>query len=456
MHKKSFRLFLLLIILTSVLVVINLPGGVKIKQKIGPWNIDRELRAPEININTPNFKFQKTFDIKYGLDISGGTQVTLEADMTGIEQSKRAEALQSSKEIIDRRVNFFGVSEPVVQTAVSGNSYRINVELPGVTNVDTAIQTIGQTAKLEFREFTDESIATQAANPFELLQATKPVGLDGTDLKRAMLSYSQTTGEPEVALEFTPEGAKKFADITERLTGKQLPVFLDFYILMAPTVSGRISGGQAVITGGFTQEQAKILALQLSAGALPVPIHVVGKQVVGASLGQAAIDMSIKAGIVGLGIVAIFMIAQYGWLGAISLLGLVLYGLISFAFIRIIPITLTLPGMAGMILSIGMAVDSNILIFERFKEEVRRGTNKTIAIETAFGKAWDSIRDANITTILTSLILYNPLNWQFLPSSGLVRGFAATLLLGVVTSLFTGIVVTRTFIRVLYKRWLKD
>ena len=157
----------------------------------------------------------------------------------------------------------------------------------------------------------------------------------------------------------------------------------------------------------------------------------VGKQVVGASLGQAAIDQSIKAGIVGLGIVAIFMIAQYGWLGAISLLGLVLYGLISFAFIRIIPITLTLPGIAGMILSIGMAVDSNILIFERFKEEVRRGTNKAIAIETAFGKAWDSIRYANITTVLTSLILYNPLNWQFLPISGLFRGFPPTLLLGV-------------------------
>ena len=195
-------------------------------------------------------------------------------------------------------------------------------------------------------------------------------------------------------------------------------------------MSTAITDGRAVITGRFSVEQAKNLSLQLAAGALPVPVSVVEKRTIGASLGAASVAKSIRAGLIGLTIVAIFMIAQYGRLGLLADLALIVYGLVTFALFRIIPVTLTLPGIAGFILSIGMAVDSNILIFERYKEERRRGKPSGIAMEQAFGRAWDSIRDANVTTILTAIILYNPGNWQFLPMSGMVRGFALTLFLG--------------------------
>jgi len=280
---------------------------------------------------------------------------------------------------------------------------------------------------------------------------TKPVGLTGKDLKRATVTFDTTTGSPEVGLQFTSEGGKKFGDVTRRLVGKPLGIFLDDAPITIPVVKQEIIDGQAVINGTFTQDEAKNLALQLNAGALPVPVSVVEKSTVGATLGQTSVEKSVYAGSVGLVIVAIFMIAQYGWLGLLADMALVVYGLLTFAIFRSIPITLTLPGIAGFILSIGMAVDSNILIFERFKEEKRAGRPWKVAMELGFGKAWDSIRDANFTTLITCAILYNPGNWEFLPSSGMVRGFAVTLFIGVLASLFTGIIVTRTFVRVLYK-----
>jgi len=216
-------------------------------------------------------------------------------------------------------------------------------------------------------------------------------------------------------------------------------------------VQTAITDGRGVISGRFTREGAKTLALQLNAGALPVSVRIVERRTIGATLGAASVTKSIQAGMVGLALVAVFMILQYGWLGVIADFALLLYGLLSLAIFRFIPVTLTMPGIAGFILSIGMAVDSNILIFERYREEKREGKPWQIAIEVAFGRAWDSIRDANFTTIITCLVLFNPGNWQFLPTSGLVRGFAVTLFLGVIVSLFTGIVVTRTFIRVLYR-----
>ena len=348
-------------------------------------------------------------------------------------------------------MNFFGVSEPLVQHVKSGEAYRVIVELPGVTDVEQALSLIGQTAKLEFRELTENQESTQAAFLFPTLENTKPVGLTGKDLKKAALSFNSNNGEPEVAIEFTADGGKKFAEVTKRLIGKPLAIFLDDTALMWPTVKSEITDGSGVISGGFTSDQAKRLALQLNAGALPVPVAVVEKRIVGATLGGISVSKSVQAGLIGLSIVALFMILKYGWLGLYADFALLVYGLLTLAMYRIIPITLTLPGIAGFILSIGMAVDANILIFERFKEELRKGKPWQIAMELGFGKAWDSIRDANFTTIITSLILFNPGNWNFLPSSGLVRGFAATLFLGVIISLFTGIIVTRTFIRVLYK-----
>ncbi len=451
MWKNPRRVFFILVILTVLLVVVDLPENYRIKVGIKNTSIERVINPPVLAFNVLGIRFRKELKTHLGLDLSGGTHLVLEADMKDIAAADRTSALESSRQVIERRINFFGVSEPIVQSAISRDSYRIIVEMPGVTDVEKAVATIGQTARLEFREFTDPTIATVGAVIFPTLTNTASVDISGSDLRRAAVAFSSQTGEPEVALEFNGDGAKKFADVTTRLVGKPLAIFLDDMPITWPRVNTAITDGQAVITGGFTAEEARRLALQLNAGALPVPVAVVEKRIVGATLGAQSVAKSVAAGFVGLAIVAVFMAALYGQLGILAVLALVLYGLLTFAIFRWIPITLTLPGVAGFLLSIGMAVDSNILIFERYKEERRRGKPWRVAMELGFGKAWDSIRDANVTTLLTCLILFNPGNWSFLPSSGMVRGFAVTLFIGVLVSLFTGIVVTRTFIRVLYK-----
>lgn len=424
--SRPRRVFFVLLILTLILAIIDSGQNIHI------------------------FGWGKELKTHLGLDLSGGTQVTLEADMRDIAPGDRSSALDSAKEVIERRVNLFGVSEPVVQSVRSEEHFRILVELPGITDVEKATALIGQTARLEFREFTGLTESTEGSM-LVTLENTKSVGISGSDLRKARVDFSPETGEPVVGIEFTPQGSIKFADVTTRLVGKALAIFLDDVPLTAPTVQTPITEGSGVITGRFSRDEARLLALQLNAGALPVPVAVIEKRTIGATLGAQSVAKSIRAGAVGLVIVALFMIVQYGWLGVIADSALILYGLLTFAIFRWIPITLTLPGIAGFILSIGMAVDSNILIFERYREEKRKGKPWHIAIEVAFGKAWDSIRDANFTTIITCLILFNPGNWQFLPTSGLVRGFAVTLLIGVLASLFTGIVVTRTLIRVLYR-----
>jgi len=447
MFKNPRRVLALLFLLTVLLIIVDLPENYRLNVTLFGRTVDRIINPPTIRL----FGWIKPIKTSLGLDLAGGSHVVLEADMRDIKPADRVTALESAKEVIDRRVNFFGVSEPVVQTAVTENSYRIIVELPGVNDVGRAISLIGQTALLDFREFTNPDEATTGAYTIPSLTNTKSVGLTGKDLSRASLTFSQQTGSPEVALEFTSDGAKKFGDATTRLIGKQLAIFLDAVPLTAPVVQSAITDGRAVITGSFTRDNAKILALQLNAGALPVPVRPVEERTVEATLGAESVAKSVLAGAIGLGFVAVFMILQYGRLGIIADAALILYGLLSFGVFRLFSITLTLPGIAGFLLSIGMAVDSNILIFERYREELREGKPWGIAMEQAFGKAWDSIRDANFTTIITSLILYNPGNWALLPSSGLVRGFAATLLIGVIMSLFTGIVASRTFIRVFYK-----
>lgn len=453
MFKNPRRLFYLLILLTGLLVIIDLPSELPVKFAVGNVSVDRVIRPPHISFNAFGLRINTALTTKLGLDLAGGSHVVLEADMSQVDEGDRLDALESAREIIERRVNFFGLTEPTVQTAQAGDIYRIIVELPGVSDTNEAVNTIGQTAHLEFREFLDlpeEDEETSATDAAQIIASMQPVGLSGKDLKRAQVVFSPETGEPEVSIEFTQEGAQMFEEITERLIGKPLAIVLDDMIVSAPVVNQKITGGSAVISGSFDQESARALTLQLNAGALPVPVEVVEQRFIGPTLGQESINKSIQAGIVGLVMVAVYMVLNYGVLGVIANLGLILYGLITFALFRLIPVTLTLPGIAGFILSVGMAVDSNILIFERFKEEKRRGKPWKMAMELGFGKAWDSIRDANFTTILTSLILYNPGNWQFLPSSGMVRGFAATLFIGVVVGLFTGIIVTRTLIRVLY------
>lgn len=392
--------------------------------------------------------------VRTGLDIQGGTRVTLQADMSKIEEGDREQALQSAKEIISRRVDAFGVTEPNIYTSVSSDEHRINVELPGVTDTQQAINLVGQTAQLNFAEIRgmEESPnnAEEDTTPSPPPISFEPTALTGKDLRRSQVVFDPQTGDPVVQLQFNNKGAQKFEEITERNVGQPLAIFLDNQIVTAPQVNQKITGGEAVITGNFTIEEARQLAIQLNAGALPVPVEVVEQQNIGPTLGQQTVQKSIQAGLLGLVLVALFMIAIYRFLGALAVVGLIIYGIITLALYRLIPVTLTLSGIAGFLLSVGMAVDANILIFERMKEELAAGKKRRVAMELGFGRAWDSIRDANVATLITVFILFNPFDWSLLVTSGMVRGFALTLGLGILISLFTGVVVTRTLIRLFY------
>ena len=382
--------------------------------------------------------------LKMGLDLQGGTHLVLETDMGQIAEGDRADALNSVKEIISRRVDLYGVAEPVIQTSQAGGSNRLIVELPGIQNVDQAVQLIGQTAQLDFRQVVDTGEASPSALTFISTDLT------GKDLKKAEVTFTQSgsqASQPVVNLEFTVDGAQKFAVITQNNVGKPLAIFLDDQPVTMPVVNEPILDGRAVISGNFDADSATKLAIQLNAGALPVPVKILSQQNISATLGTDSVHQSVRAGLAGLAMVSVFMMIIYRLPGVIAVVGLLIYGLITVALYRLIPVTLTLPGIAGLILSVGMAVDSNILIFERLKEEVKAGRPLALALELAFGRAWDAIKDANMTTIAVSFILINPLNWPWLNSSGLVRGFALTLLLGVLISLFTGIFVTRTLMR---------
>ncbi len=372
--------------------------------------------------------------------------MVFETDMTKIPKEKQSEALQSVRDVIERRVNLFGVSEPSVQTSKFEGKDRIIVDLPGVTDTKRAITLIGKTAQLQFMEV-KEIPATKTASASATLV---PTNLTGADLKSAGVVYDSQNGKPAISLQFTKEGGDKFAEITGKNIGRELPIILDDQVISAPVVQGQITGGDAQISGTFTIEEAKQLSVQLNAGALPVPANLVQETTLGATLGADSIKKSVFAGSVGLAIVCLFMILLYGRLGIIADTGLFIFAVITIALYKLIPVTLTLPGIAGFMLSIGMAVDSNILIFERFKEEKLRRPLAD-ALEVSFGRAWDSIRDANIATLFTAFILANPLDWQFLHTSGPVRGFAITLALGIAISLFTGVFVSRNLLRIFVK-----
>lgn len=273
--------------------------------------------------------------------------------------------------------------------------------------------------------------------------------LTGKNLKRAVVQFNPNDNTPEVSLEFDNEGAKMFEEITERNVTKQVAIFLDGYAISKPTVNEKITGGRAVISGSFNIKEAKLLAQRLNAGALPVPIHLINQQTVGASLGQKSVQDSLQAGLVGLVMVAIFMIIFYRLPGLLAVFALTVYGFLVIAVFKLWPVTLTLSGIAGFILSIGMAVDANVLIFERLKEELRFGKPISIAIEEGFMRAWPSIRDGNFSTLITCFILV-----QF--STSVVRGFAITLGLGIIISMFSAIVITRNFLRLVGGEWLEN
>ena len=381
------------------------------------------------------------FDLKLGLDLAGGSHLVFEADTSKIPAERRITAIQGVRDVIERRVNFFGIAEPSVVTSEFERKDRIIVELPGVSDTKQAVYLIGKTAQLSFAEVKESS-------PSAVLM---PANLTGADLSSAEVVFDRNTGKPSISIQFTKEGGEKFAAITKRNVGKQLPIILDNEIIQQPVVQEEILGGAAQITGNYTLEEAKQVAVQLNAGALPVPVSLVEERTVGATLGESSVKQSILAGLVGIVMVSLFMIASYRTLGLIAVVGLAIFAMITLALYKIIPVTLTLPGIAGFMLSIGMAVDSNILIFERFKEEKLKRLIPD-ALEVSFGRAWDSIRDANVATLVTAFILANPLDWKFLNISGPVRGFAITLALGIIISLFTGIFVSRNLLRMFVKQ----
>jgi len=424
MFSKNFLIWIILA-LTAAAIVVDLPASVP----------RLKFNRPPLNVCILGINFTRDLEIKEGLDLAGGTRLTLQADMSKVDPADRSQALDSLQGIIERRVNLYGVSEPLVQTSKSGNDYRIIVELAGITNVQQAIDLIGQTANLTFRE---AGSATPSANPLSNFPII--TNLSGKDLKKATAAFDPSTSEPIVQLQFSSDGATKFQNITERNLHKQVAIFLDNQQLLAPTVNTVIPNGQAVISGGFTAPQTKQLAILLNSGALPAPVHVIEQRTVGATLGQDSINKSIVAGLIGLSIVALFMIGNYGKLGLVADLALAIYSLLALAVFKLIPVTMTLAGIAGFILSVGMAVDANILVFERMKEEIRWGRNKIAAMELGFVRAFPSIRDSNVSSLITCAILY-----EF--GTGSVRGFALTLAIGILISLFTAIVITRTLLR---------
>ncbi len=529
-----------------------------------PWN----ALANANNEWTPKTRYFKWFRLahiqekpfKLGLDLQGGSHLLYEADVAGIPPKERGDALGGVRDVIERRVNAFGVSEPLIQTSKTGEHYRVIVELAGIKDVNQAIRMIGETPTLDFRERTDEPVGepvvleyteeskeisdynlaaekkagdivrralrgedfAKLAREFSEDTANKDKGgdlgffkqgvmvedfekavwdlavgkinsnviktqfgfhiikktgqrtvdgakevrashiliktqqgeskeqisapgwqrtdLTGTQLKRAQVVFDPNTGEPTVQLTFDDEGDKLFTDITERNVGKQVGIFLDGYPISVPVVQQKITGGTAVISGSFTIEEAKLLARRLNAGALPVPIKLVSQQTVDASLGSVSLTQSLVAGFIGFLAVVVFMLSFYRLPGLLASVALVIYAAITIAFFKVIGVTMTLAGIAGFILSVGMAVDANVLIFERVKEELRRGRTTADAIKEGFTRAWNSIRDSNASSLITCGILI----WF---GTSTVRGFAITLAIGILVSMFSAITVTRNFLK---------
>ena len=410
MKRNTWILFIIIIILAIAAAFVDLPSG------------------PALKIDKLGINFKKEIKIKKGLDLQGGTHLAYEADMSKIPSADRANAIQGAADVIDRRINQLGVTEPLIQTTQAAGSWRVVVELPGIKDVNEAISLIGKTAQLEFKELKDgEWVST---------------GVTGAQFKRADVQIDQSSGKPEIAIQFNDEGKKSFGDLTERNLQKQVAIFLDDQLISAPTVQTAITEGKGVITGQFTLASARELAIQLNAGALPVPIKLVEQRNVGATLGQDSVRKSTVAGLLGLLVVALFMIILYRFSGILAVVALMIYTLLVLALFKLIPVTLTIAGIAGFILSIGMAVDANILIFERMKEELRRGKTFSSALEAGFTRAWSSVRDSNISSLITCFILF----WF---GTGSIRGFALTLALGILVSIFTAVTVTRTFLRIL-------
>ncbi len=443
LSTRTKNVFWTIIGLTFICLVINLPPSFTL--------FGRTFYRPDFSINLGNFTYKKDLQLKYGLDLAGGASLIYSVDTSKTTKDNLPSALDSLKSNIERRVNLFGISEAAVQLSTQGTDHRLVIELPGIEDVSQAINLIGKTAQLSFRG--EDTKVTEATSSATFVKAFPfDTGINGSHLVKASVQLNPNNSQPEVSLEFNQEGTKLFADATQKYLNKRIAIFLDDLPITYPTVQSVIPDGKAVINGNFDIKTAKELSAQLNAGALPLSINLIQQTTIGATLGKDSINKGIFAGVVGLVIVCIFMIGNYGFLGLIADMSLIIYGLLTLTLYRLIPITLTFPGIVGFILSVGMAVDANILIFERMREETRLGKPWNVAMEMGFKLAWNSIRDANTCTIITGLILFNPLNWSFLNTSGMVRGFAVTLILGIILGIFTGVFVTRNLLRVLARK----
>ncbi|MFH0906911.1 MAG: protein translocase subunit SecD [bacterium] len=406
----------------------------------------------------PHF-FQVSF--KLGLDLRGGTHLVYEADLSNVAPEDYVDSMQGVRDVIERRVNMFGVSEPVVQINKVGSHHRLIVELAGISDVHQAIEMIGKTPFLDFREERDiaetenilsdqEQARQKLTDGLPITQYEegvlfedpyfKPTELTGRYLKGAQVYVDQQTYQNQISLEFDSEGAKLFEEVTKRNINKRLAIFLDGVAISAPVVQGVISGGKAQITGNFTSLEAKELVQRLNAGALPVPINLINQQTIGASLGLVSLEKSLSAGIWGFLIVLLFIVIYYRLPGLIASLALLIYVVLVLAVFKIASVTLTLAGIAGFILSIGMAVDANVLIFERLREELKTGKSLAGSIDEGFKRAWPAVRDGSVSTIITCVIL-------FIFATGLIKGFALTLGIGVLISLFSAFIITKNFLR---------
>lgn len=401
------------------------------------------------------------FDFKLGLDLSGGTHLVYSADTSKLQEADIPDSLETLREVIERRVNAFGVGEPVVQTLQGGalgqGEHRLIVELPGVTDVDEAVQMIGATPLLEFKlvrqgfennlELTSTSTPStssgQAGETIPNPAAFEDTGLTGEFLARATLQFASQTGigvaTPSVVVDFNQEGAQMFEELTGNNVGRLIAIFLDGRLVSAPVVNERISGGTAVISGNFTAEEARELVRNLNLGALPVPIALQGTQTIGATLGDEALRAGVIAGLVGFLALSAFLVLWYRVPGVVAVVALVIYIILMLAIFKLIPVVLTAAGIAGFILSVGLAVDANILIAERLKEELQAGKRAEDAIREGFSRAWLAIRDSNIAHIIAAVILF----WF---GTSLVKGFALVLGLGVIVSMLSAITVSRTFL----------
>lgn len=449
-NKESQQIVMWKIRLAAVLILI---GGAL----LGFFALHEDF-ASRFGIKVP--AFVEKFSYKLGLDLSGGTHLVYRADVSKIEKSQVPSAMASLRDVIERRINIFGVSEPVIQTQngsfTNQGEERLTVDLPGVTDVKQAVALIGQTPLLEFKVERPEGAEKDAlekklndAQTIVVNGGTVDINLDdpyyvsseltGRYLEKAVLEFDQATNSPVIALQFNNEGSALFEKLTKENVGKTIAIYLDGAPLSTPVVREAITGGRAQISGTFTPQEAKTLVGRLNSGALPVPIELVSTTTIGPSLGTQAVKAGVMAGLIGLLAIIGFLILWYRLPGIIASVSLIVYAVIVLSIFKLFGVVLSAAGIAGFIISIGTAVDANILIFERMKEEVRSGRGIADSMRAGFDRAWSSIYDSNFTTLGTAVILFSL-------GVSVIKGFALTLIIGILASLFSAYVVTRIFL----------